>query len=160
MYQRWSRDGHVETIYLGTPSGNQTRIYDKSKELKKHNHIATLSSLVRIERTLRPQLSLKFNELPNLKNPFLGLILTKTMSEIPAPPSPIEKEKNLWTMFGHSVQVGDLETALALLPQPKRKLYRAHFEANAHPLWNPEAIWKLWPKTIAKLGLFNLKLFP
>jgi hypothetical protein len=157
-YQRWSREGHVETIYLGSSHGNQTRIYDKGKQLKKHEHLSILGHLVRVERTLRPNSKLKFADLPNIANPFLDLTLTKTMSAIPGPPT--KKDARLWAMFAHSVQVGDLAVALPLLSPSKRTLFRAHFEANVHPLWNPDAIWMHWPKMLAKLGMFNPTLFP
>jgi hypothetical protein len=71
-YQRFGTNGHLETFYVGTSKGNQTRIYSKKKEqLAKGKPFG--KSVVRVERTLR-NLNLVVGELQKLKNPAMALL--------------------------------------------------------------------------------------
>jgi hypothetical protein len=145
VYQRFLSNGHLKTVYLGTPGSNQTRIYSKSAE-QKAKGFAVSQSAVRVEKTLRNQ-PLKVHELKTLKNQFDKLTFVPSM---PSPP-PGENEGK-WSSFLDSVQVRGLSPALALLPEKRRARYRKHLKQNATSWWNPEAIWKNWPAALEVLA--------
>jgi hypothetical protein len=146
IYQRFLSNGHLKTVYLGAPGGNQLRIYSKSAEQKAKGLIVSQPA-VRVERTLRNQ-HLKVHELKMLKNPFDKLTFVPPMP----PPPPGESEKR-WSSFQDSVQVRGLSPALATLPEKRRTRYRKHLKQNPASWWDPQAIWKSWQDALDKVGI-------
>jgi hypothetical protein len=143
-YQCFETNGHLETLYMGKPKSNQTRIYSKKKEqLAKGKPFG--KSVVRVERTLR-NLNLLVGELQKLKNPFGQMAMVE-----PSPlPPPWEKPK-VWSMFQDSVNMRGLMPAMALLPEHRRSEYRKHLKQNQKVWWQPQAIWEKWPEVSKSL---------
>lgn len=143
-HQRIFRDGHLETLYLGSKKGNQTRIYSKKKE-QEANGKAFGQSVVRIERMHR-NLGMSINELKTLSNPFETLLLTEQM-----PPPPVGTDEKRWSRFQDSVKMRGQASALALLPKTQKAEYKKHLEKHTKTWWNPKAIWAHWPAVVQTL---------
>jgi hypothetical protein len=155
MYrQAWGKDGHLETIVLGKPRGNQTKIYNRGKKRMDKGQKWLGPDTTRVERRLRPQ-GLKLLELPDLSNPFADVFVPDT--SILAPPDEPETKKYLWAIFQDSIKVRGLSGALSLLPELKRTTYRVWLKKNLKPWWDPKSIWAHWPEYISDLQICDPK---
>lgn len=150
--QAWGKDGLLETVVLGKPNGNQTKIYNRGKKRTDKGQKWQGPVTTRVERRLRPQ-GLKLTALPQIPNPFVGV--TVPASSILAPPNEPKNKTYLWTLFQDSIKVRGMSVALSLLPEDKRSKYRAWLKQNPVSWWNPQAIWKHWPDYINELGICN-----
>lgn len=146
----WRVDGHVETLYFGKSSGNQTVIYSVGKKRNAKGQPFTGSSRIRVERRLRNPVPKSLSQISKLKNPFSKMTMTFS-----PPLMPEGANENAWLMFLDSVRVRGLTPALALVPEDRRKQYRSHIKAHGQPWWDPESIWKDWPGVVANSGLLT-----
>jgi hypothetical protein len=145
----WDVKGKLETFVLGKKKGNQTLLYNKKLQRLAQGKPWVGKSVTRLERRLRNPHINGLSGLHLLPNPFKGLLLTEVTTD---PPSG-EKKSWVWELFKDSVLQRGLPSALALLPKERRTLYRGHLNKNAHPLWDPIAIWENWPTVIKQSEL-------
>jgi hypothetical protein len=122
------------------------RIYSQIAEQKSKGKSWAGAPVVRIERILGPRYKHTIPSLGELDNPFAKIMLTH-----PPPPCPAWEKSWQWAMFCDVVRVRGLPSALALLPEDRRQKYRAHLKLHKQGWWDPDAIWKLWPKAIGPL---------
>ena len=146
----WRTDGKLTGYTYGKPGGNQTLIYDRGEKRKKQKKSWKGKEGVRVERRIRQPAANTLSKLPEFPNPFAG------MSFVGMPGPPPEGQKSMhyvWDLFKCAVEVEGLSAALALLPEEKRTLYRAHLKAHANSWWDPAAIWQKWPTMLEKLKI-------
>lgn len=144
----FSVGGDLETIYLGQPKGNQWRLYRKDKEQQKKKR--TIPPTIRLERVLKNP-NLKLADLKGLANPFSSVKLLEIL-----PPKPALEKSWRWVLFQDCVRVRGITGALQMLPESRRKTYRAYLNSKNAGWWNPDEIWSLWPSAISDLALLDL----
>jgi hypothetical protein len=152
--QAWGKDGLLETVVLGKPQGNQTKIYDRGKKRTDKGQKWQGPVTTRVERRLRLQ-GQKLADLPQIPNPFLSIIVPEW--NISAPPDEPKEKVYLWTLFQDSIKARGVTGALNLFPEKKRSTYRAWLIQNPVSWWNPQAIWEQWSDYIDELGICNPK---
>jgi len=145
----WSNVGKLETLVLGKPNGNQTRVYNRTAKRKANKQYGSQYAGTRLERVLRPGTPLPLVDLPQLHNPFAVLDLVV----MPLTPPPDEHKPYIWELFTDSVARRTLPVALKLLPEDKRTLYRKWLKLHPVGWWEPNQIWNHWPQYLAQTGL-------
>lgn len=147
---RYSRDGQLETYYLGKPRGNQTLIYSREEKRKAHKKAWQGVTGIRVERRLQGKIS-SLNTLADLKNPFAPLAMVST-----APPAPPDGKAYIWRLFQCAVETKGLTAALGILEENKRTQFRAHYKQYALPWWDAKAVWEKWPAYLAETKISDL----
>lgn len=143
-HRTYAQKGKCQSIYLGKPSGNQLRIYDKTAE-QKAKGIPIGQQITRVEKTFRAP-GISPSEVGQLANPFAELVLVEKL-----PLAPPDEDPNLWTRFLDSIAKRGLGPALALLPKMQRTRYRKHIAAQPQSWWDPGAIWCNWALAVSDL---------
>ena len=148
--KQWRVNGKLETYTHGKPAGNHTAIYDRKTKRIAQGKSWIGKEGMRIERRMKPPSIAKLTDLVKLPNPFKSMRLVSMPT---APPAEQTKMLYVWDLFRRAADAEGLVGALALLPEEKRTLYRKHLDANTQPWWNPDAIWKNWPKMLDELKI-------
>lgn len=151
----FSASGKLETIYPIYKHGAKAplRIYDKAQQLSDTGAPAKFEGVAyaRVEAELdgkklqgKPLMSLH-----KLKNPFLGLGVIDPTNPVSPPES-----LHAWSYFLDSCRMRGKEGALEMLPTDElRSVYAQTLEKADRRLWNPEKLWKHWPKVLESSGL-------
>ena len=142
------QDSVLETVYFGSPRGNQLVVYDKVKQLKSVNLEPEHEVMTRIEARRKP--NLPFLSLPDMPNPFAKteiLDLSVINSLDPA---------YVLQLFRDSCRVRGLKAALKILPSPVRSKFLKTLNGTGYQWWNPDAIWEGWPENLDSLGLIKV----
>lgn len=138
----------AETVYLGKPNSNQTKIYNRGLKREKQGQEDKAGPCTRVERVLKSPNKL-VKDLKTLKNPFTNVAFV----DLPQQPPSFEKKPYIWTMFTDSVAQRGLHPALKMLPEKKRLDYQGYVEGSKKAWWLPKAIWGGWPKVVDDLKL-------
>ncbi|MGY3472743.1 hypothetical protein [Bradyrhizobium ottawaense] len=143
-HRTYAQNGICQSIYIGKPSGNQFRIYDKAGE-QKAKGINLGQQTTRVEKTFRG-LAISPSELGQLPNPFAQLVMVAKL-----PLAPPDECPRLWARFLDSVAKRGLGPALALLPKMQRTRYRKHMANQPKAGWDPQAFWATWSQAVSDL---------
>ncbi len=156
MSQTWSSSkGKLQTYQWGKPGGTYTQIYNKTAQMEAAGLDVSGPQITRFERRLKQPACKSLTKLTELANPFVGFVLTTTM-----PDAPDDGPAYVWPLFCDSVSVRGLHSALQLLPERKRPIYKAQFAKAAPGWWNPDAIWAQWPGVVQHSKIGNPKAWP
>ncbi len=143
----WSREGRLQTIYMGTPkSQRRIRLYDKAAEQSGGKCVAG-PPVTRIEAVIRK--SCLLSHMKSLPNPFSSLKI------IEMPPVAGGIQPHHWFMFGQTAKNLTVGVALAQLPSATRNRYRKALASGAVDWFKSSDVWALWPATVEAMGLFK-----
>ena len=148
--KEWRVNGKLQTYVHGKQSGSHTTIYDRKEKRKAHKKSWVGKEGMRVERRIVMPGMHRLWQLPDFLNPFAA------MQMVGMPKAPPEEQKTkayVWDLFRRAVEVEGCAGALALLPEEKRTLYRAHLKAHTKSWWDPQAIWQKWPTMLAALKI-------
>lgn len=150
--QQWHQSGQLQSYQLGKSKGNRTMIYNrKAKRISQGKPWAGKEG-IRVERRLRNP-GITVQGMHSLPWPFEGLHVVKRMSGPPAG----ELKGYIWRLFVGTAENSGIAAALAILPTKKRSMYRKHCNEHNIPLWDADAIWGNWTKTLADLEIADPK---
>lgn len=144
---KYARNGELQTVYLGgQDSPNKWAIYNKSAQLK----LATGQQITRIEKRLKMNISLA--DLNGYENPLLGLdVVSRKMGN--KCPEGISSE--LWKLFRRTSRYEPCHMIFADLEKSTRQIIRQWLKGKAVKWWQPEKVWKAFPKLLTELGLLT-----
>mgnify|MGYP007071088879 CR=1 FL=1 len=148
---QWGVSGKLETFQHGKKGGNLTQIYDRAAKRKAHHQDPTGKTGTRVERRIKNPANGALKLLKGFPNPFAIMKIVA----LPHEPPPGE-QAYVWELFRHAVEAVGLPTSLAVLPEKKRTVYRAHLKAHGKPWWDPHAMWSTWHSMVDELGLVSL----
>lgn len=150
--KQYYRNGKLESVRLGKPTGNHTLIYDrKAKRVAKKKDWKGKVGLRVERRLLNPNIMLK--EIESLDCPFQELAAVSRHIEKPD----FEKKAYIWDFVMDACEVRGLSAALARLPQDKRTAYRKYLKSAKASLWELDTVWLQWAKVSSMLEPVNIE---
>lgn len=146
--KQWGVSGKLQTFQHGKKGGNLTQIYDRGEKRKALGQDPTGKSGARVERRIKNPANGALKLLKGFPNPFAAMNIVA----LPDAPPPGE-QAYVWELFRHAVEAVGLPTSLAVLPEKKRTIYRAHLKAHGKLWWDPQTIWSKWPDMVDELKI-------
>ncbi|PCJ61498.1 MAG: hypothetical protein COA65_00620 [Rhodospirillaceae bacterium] len=150
----YSQEGALETIYMGVKKKDKNSdlyAYDKALQQEEDEIGQTYQGVVHTRVEFRVKTQVPIVKLASLASPLSKLDVFDCVAV--APP---EKDHNWWH-FVDSCRHRGIDGALDILPDGKRKLYKAALNKSLHTMWNPEKLWSYWPDVLKKSGLLDFK---
>jgi hypothetical protein len=145
--QPWTRNGDLETLYLGSPKRGAACLYDKGKQQKQD----PTTAWTRVE--LRPKPLVPLGSLPNLPNALAKVQVDDVLAACEAVGTPtmyrrmaldtahLRGLKRLLLRFDNQKGPGKA-------PSHRDKFEKALVETQP-AWWQPEAFWSAWPAALA-----------
>ena len=153
MSTTYGRDGHIQTMYLGSKNSSERFvIYDKRAQRAAESD-APIAGRPRTRIEVRLKASLSLLDLRRYRNPFRHLGLRHIDDMLVAS---LGNSPHYWDWMVSASKQDGLQATLARIRNPRtRKGWRDRvFEREAPEWWNPDALWGGLGAALDAVGIF------
>lgn len=160
-----NRAGKKSFAYFGTDSRLESHYSDKSTSPRVPAKVIVYN---KTQGQIDKGIGVKFPHLLHTRVEVKVTGTQKTLGDLWSLSNPLRRAKvflpdpvvlpvdrHAWEHFLDSCRFRGVKAALDLVPQKLRKKYEQALLPGPKPLWRPDELWAMWPKSIARYPLIN-----